>query len=332
MSRQNKLCDEAGSDARGAEALLRVEHLTKYFPRGRARLRAVHDVSLDLKPGETLGVVGESGCGKSTLARTIVRLNEPDQGKIYFDGVDFTALRGAALRQKRREVQMIFQDPLASLNPMMTVHRAIEDPLVIHRVGTPRERAQRVNELLNVVGLDVAAANAFPFEFSGGQQQRIGIARALALNPKLLICDEPVSALDVSIQAQILRLLRDLQQRLGISYLFISHNLAVVEHLSDKIAVMYLGAVVETAAAEDLFKAPAHPYTRALMSSVLRIPKPGQKPVAIQPLSGEVPSPVNPPPGCPFHTRCSLAVERCRKEVPVLRTVASGHAAACHLA
>lgn len=312
-------------------AMLRVEHLSKSFTWGRTRLRAVHDVSLQIQPGETLGVVGESGCGKSTLARTIIRLFEPDEGRVWFDGSDFTALKGEALRSKRRDIQMISQDPLASLNPMMTIRQALEDPLIIHRVGTPAERRERVNELLEWVGLDRAAANAFPFDFSGGQQQRIAIARALALNPKLLICDEPVSALDVSIQAQILRLLRDLQQRLGLTYLFISHNLAVIEHLSDTIAVMYLGSIVELAEAADLFRAPAHPYTRALIESVLRIPKPGQERWQPRPLSGEVPSAASPPSGCPFRTRCPLAIDRCREDVPRLRPVASGHLAACHL-
>jgi peptide/nickel transport system ATP-binding protein len=257
--------------------LLRVEHLSKYFPRGRERFAAVQDVSVELMPGETLGIVGESGSGKSTLSRCIVRLYEPDEGRVFFDGVDFTALAPRALREKRRDMQMIFQDPLASLNPMMTVSQAIEDPLVIHQAGSARERARRVQELLELVGLDPAAANAFPFEFSGGQQQRIGIARALALNPKLLICDEPVSALDVSIQAQILRLLQDLQAQLGLAYLFISHNLAVIEHMSDHIAVMYEGQVVEYASAEEIFRAPKQEYTRTLIESVPYIPRPGGK-------------------------------------------------------
>jgi peptide/nickel transport system ATP-binding protein len=261
----------------GQAPLLRVEQLSKYFPRGRTRFAAVQDVSVELLPGETLGIVGESGSGKSTLARCIIRLYDPDQGRVFFDGVDFTALTTRALREKRRDMQMIFQDPLASLNPMMTVARAIEDPLIIHNVGTPRERARRVHELLELVGLDPAAANAFPFEFSGGQQQRIGIARALALNPKLLICDEAVSALDVSIQAQILRLLQDLQAQLGLTYLFISHNLAVVEHMSDRIAVMYQGQVVEYAPVEEIFRAPRQAYTRTLIESVPYIPRPNRK-------------------------------------------------------
>jgi peptide/nickel transport system ATP-binding protein len=263
--------------AGGQGPLLRVEHLTKYFARGRTRFAAVQDVSVELPAGETLGIVGESGSGKSTLSRCIVRLYEPEEGKVFFDGADFTALSPRALREKRRDIQMIFQDPLASLNPMMTVQRAIEDPLIIHNVGTTRERARRVQELLELVGLDTAAANAFPFEFSGGQQQRIGIARALALNPKLLICDEPVSALDVSIQAQILRLLQDLQAQLGLAYLFISHNLAVIEHMSNRIAVMYQGQVVEYATAEEIFRSPTQAYTRALIESVPYIPRPGGK-------------------------------------------------------
>ncbi|HBW50015.1 MAG TPA: ABC transporter ATP-binding protein [Herpetosiphon sp.] len=241
--------------------------------RDKSRFAAVEDVSVTLNAGETLGIVGESGSGKSTLSRCIIRLYDPEKGRIFFDGIDFTGLSNKALRLKRRDIQMIFQDPLASLNPMMTVHSAIEDPMLIHNVGTARERTKRVHELLELVGLDVGAANAFPFEFSGGQQQRIGIARALALNPKLLICDEAVSALDVSIQAQILRLLQDLQKQLGLAYLFISHNLAVVEHMSDQIAVMYHGKVVEYDTVEEIFRAPKQEYTRNLIDSVPKIPR-----------------------------------------------------------
>jgi peptide/nickel transport system ATP-binding protein len=273
----NKSTFNAHTSANGKEPLLRVEHVTKYFPRGRTRFAAVQDASVELMPGETLGIVGESGSGKSTLSRCIVRLYDPEEGTIWFDGINFTALNAKALREKRRDIQMIFQDPLASLNPMMTVAQAIEDPLIIHKVGTQRERQRRVHELLELVGLDTAAANAFPFEFSGGQQQRIGIARALALNPKLLICDEPVSALDVSIQAQILRLLQDLQEQLGLSYVFISHNLAVIEHMSDRIAVMYQGKVVEYAPAEEIFRAPKEEYTRTLIESVPFIPRPNKQ-------------------------------------------------------
>jgi peptide/nickel transport system ATP-binding protein len=259
----------------GTGPLLRAEHVTKYVPRGKTRFAAVQDVSVELHAGETLGIVGESGSGKSTLSRCIIHLYEPDEGKVFFDGEDFTALGTNALRKKRQNMQMIFQDPLASLNPMMTVAAAIEDPMIIHKVGTARERGRRVQELLELVGLDPAAANAFPFEFSGGQQQRISIARTLALNPKLLICDEAVSALDVSIQAQILRLLQDLQQQLGLAYLFISHNLAVVEHMSDRIAVMYQGQVVEYAPTEEIFRAPKQAYTHTLIDSVPYIPRPG---------------------------------------------------------
>src|SRR5215212_6519135 len=261
--------------ADGQGPLLRADHISKYFLRGGTRFKAVDDVSVEVSAGETLGIVGESGSGKSTLARAIIRLYDPEEGRVFFDGLDFTALSPRALREKRKDIQMIFQDPLASLNPMMTVQRTIEDPLIIHKAGTARERAQRVQELLELVGLDPAAANAFPFEFSGGQQQRIGIARALALNPKLLICDEAVSALDVSIQAQILRLLQDLQHQLGLAYLFISHNLAVVEHMSDRIAVMYQGKVVEYAPVEEIFAAPKQEYTRTLIDSVPYIPRPG---------------------------------------------------------
>ncbi len=261
------------STPKSGQPLLKVEGVSKYFMRDKSRFAAVEDVSVTLNAGETLGIVGESGSGKSTLSRCIIRLYDPEKGRIFFDGVDFTSLSPKALRNKRRDIQMIFQDPLASLNPMMTVHSAIEDPMIIHNVGSARERTKRVHELLELVGLDVGAANAFPFEFSGGQQQRIGIARALALNPKLLICDEAVSALDVSIQAQILRLLQDLQKQLGLTYLFISHNLAVVEHMSDQIAVMYHGKVVEYANVEEIFRAPKQEYTRNLIDSVPKIPR-----------------------------------------------------------
>ena len=265
MSPNNSLSDD--------EVLLRVERLSKYFQRGRGRFAAVEEVSLELRAGQTLGVVGESGSGKSTLSRCIIRLYEPDAGRIWFDGADFTALRPRALREQRKNIQMIFQDPLASLNPMMTVSQAIADPLLIHGLGTARHRAKRAAELMELVGLDTAAANAFPFEFSGGQQQRIAIARALALNPRLLICDEAVSALDVSIQAQILRLLQDLQKQLGLAYLFISHNLAVVEHMSDHIAVMHGGRVVESAPTAEIFRAPRQEYTRMLIASVPMSPR-----------------------------------------------------------
>ena len=255
------------------EPLLRVERVSKYFQRDGGRFAAVEDVSLELHAGQTLGVVGESGSGKSTLSRCIIRLYEPDEGRVWFNGGDFTALKPRALREQRKNMQMIFQDPLASLNPMMTVMQAIADPLLIHGLGTSRHRAKRAAELMELVGLDAAAANAFPFEFSGGQQQRIAIARALALNPRLLICDEAVSALDVSIQAQILRLLQDLQKQLGLAYLFISHNLAVVEHMSDQIAVMYGGKVVESAPTAEIFRSPQQEYTRMLIASVPMIPR-----------------------------------------------------------
>ncbi len=259
----------------GDGPLLRAEHISKYFLRGGTPFKAVDDISVEVSAGQTLGIVGESGSGKSTLSRCIIRLYDPDEGKVFFDGVDFTALSPNALREKRKDIQMIFQDPLASLNPMMTVARAIEDPLIIHKVGNARERSRRVQELLEVVGLDPAAANAFPFDFSGGQQQRIGIARALALNPKVLICDEAVSALDVSIQAQILRLLQDLQAQFGLAYLFVSHNLAVVEHMSDQLAVMHQGKLVEYGPVEEIFAAPKQEYTRTLIDSVPYIPRPG---------------------------------------------------------
>ena len=311
--------------------LVEVRGLRKSFPRGRKRLRAVDGVSLSIRAGETLGLVGESGSGKSTLGRCILRLIEPDAGEVYFDGVDLRRLSPEALRAKRRDMQIIFQDPLASLNPQMSVGQAIEDPLAIHRIGTPAERRAIVDELLEAVGLGRQYRYAFPHELSGGQQQRVCIARALALRPRFIVCDEPVSALDVSIQAQILALLKELRERLGLSYLFISHELGVVRYFSDRVAVMYLGRVVEMAPKEALFREPLHPYTRALISAVPRLPRDGQRIRRFETLSGEIPSPIDLPRGCRFHPRCPVAKVVCREVEPELEEVAPGHWVACHL-
>ncbi len=320
-----------------APPLLSARSLTKHFPirkgllgRAAGRVRAVDDVSFDLSPGEVFSVVGESGSGKSTLARCILRLEEPTSGKVAFDGRDFLALRGRALREARRHIQVVFQDPYGSLNPRMTVGAAVEEPLIIHRAGGRAARQARVADLLRRVGLDPRDAARYPHEFSGGQRQRVCIARALALDPKLVVLDEPVSALDVSVQAQVVNLLRDLRDELGLAYLFIAHGLPVVEHLSDTVAVMYLGRFCEVGPAARVFGRPLHPYTRALLAAA---PDPDPAvPKAPAPLSGEIPSPADPPPGCRFHTRCPLAVARCRAEVPELRELSEGHRAACHLA
>jgi oligopeptide/dipeptide ABC transporter ATP-binding protein len=287
-------------------------------------------VSLHIRPGETLGLVGESGCGKSTLGKTLARLYKPTAGSIRFDGREISGHSRRQLQPIRREIQMVFQDPYESLNPRQTVGSILEEPFTIHRLGTKTERRQWVAELLEKVGLPKTALNRFPFEFSGGQRQRIGIARALALKPRLIICDEAVSALDVSIQSQILNLLLDLQKELGLAYLFISHDLAVVKHVSDRIAIMYLGRIVETGDAETLYRSPAHPYTQALLSAI-PVPDPLHKSQR-QLLEGDVPSPIHPPQGCHFHTRCPHAEDRCRAETPHLRQASStGHSKACHL-
>jgi oligopeptide/dipeptide ABC transporter ATP-binding protein len=299
----------------------------------RAVLRAVTDVDLEIAPGETLGLVGESGCGKSTLGRTLIRLLEPTGGTIKFEGKDVTELSQRAMRPLRRKMQMIFQDPYASLNPRMTVGNAIAEPLAIHGLAkTTRDREARVQELLAKVGLRAEAARRYPHEFSGGQRQRIGIARALAVRPRFIVCDEPISALDVSIQAQIVNLLQDLQEAEQLTYLFISHDLKIVQHVCDRVAVMYLGRIVELAEAKTLYREPKHPYTQALLSAVPRVDAASKRERII--LQGDVPSPLAPPPGCPFHPRCPVKnkPEACYKELPKLRVLANGSRAACHVA
>jgi oligopeptide transport system ATP-binding protein len=329
-----------------AEApLLEVRQLKVYFPITRGivverhvgDVRAVDEVTLTLRRGETLGLVGESGCGKSTMGRAILRLYRPTAGRIIFDGQDITTLEGAALRSVRRRMQMIFQDPYASLNPRMTVGGIVGEPLDIHSLGTRNERRQRVEQLFEIVGLDPSYAERYPHEFSGGQRQRVGVARALAVNPDLIVADEPVSALDVSIQAQIVNLLERLQVQFRLTYLFIAHDLSVVRHISDRIAVMYLGRIVELAPSRELYDAPRHPYTVALISAV-PIPDPAVESRRRRIiLTGDVPNPAAPPPGCHFHTRCWLRERlgnpaECVEVEPQLRTLDSGHEVACHFA
>jgi len=315
--------------------LLEVKHLKKHFPikggvfsKTIGYVYAVDDINFTLEKGETLGLVGESGCGKSTTGRTILRLIEPTDGMISFEGQDITHLDKGAMRALRREMQIIFQDPYASLNPRMTVGSIIGEPLEIHRIAKGSEKEERVASLLQKVGLRAEDMRKYPHEFSGGQRQRIGIARALALNPKLIVCDEPVSALDVSIQAQVINLLEDLQAEFGLSYLFIAHNLNVVEHISNRVAVMYLGQIVELASDEELYKNPQHPYTEALLSAV-PIPDPTVKKKRII-LEGDVPSPINPPQGCHFHTRCMYKDKICEEVEPEFKDIGGGHWVACH--
>jgi len=319
-------------------SLLKVKNLKVHFPvkpglfsRVRESVKAVDNVSFSIAPGETLGLVGESGCGKSTLGRAIMRLVEPTAGEIFLGGEEITRMNGAELRSRRRKFQMIFQDPFSSLNPRMTVEEIVGEALDIHQLTDSRSaRKKRIAELLAAVGLDAVYAQRYPHEFSGGQRQRIGIARALAVEPEIIICDEPVSALDVSVQAQIINLLRDLQQQRGLAYLFIAHDLAVVEHISRRVMVMYLGKIVELADAKTLIRGPQHPYTQALISAVPEVEPDSKRQRIILP--GEVPSPIHPPGGCPFHPRCPIAEARCKTEIPLWREVSKNHFAACHLA
>ena len=328
------------SDNNERTPLLKVEHLSKEFPAesgmfakrfSKRVVSAVNDISFEIYPGETFGLVGESGCGKSTTGRTIMRLTKPTAGKVFFQGKDVAEMSKHEIKDMRREMQFIFQDPYASLNPRMTIGEIVSEPMTIHGVGTKEERIERVRELLDVVGLNPEHINRYPHEFSGGQRQRVGIARAFALKPKLIICDEPVSALDVSIQAQVINMFDELQESMGLTYLFIAHDILVVRHISDRIAVMYLGKLVELADAAEIYDSPLHPYTRSLMSAV---PQPDPKMARANKrivLSGDIPSPLNAPSGCPFRTRCPNAREICAQEMPPLKEESAGHFVACHL-
>ncbi|MDQ3749302.1 MAG: dipeptide ABC transporter ATP-binding protein, partial [Acidobacteriota bacterium] len=308
--------------------LVEVHNLFKHFPIENSDdvVKAVDGVSFDIFSGETLGLVGESGCGKSTVGKCLLRLYEPSSGEVLFEGQNLVGLPNKQMQLLRREMQIIFQDPYASLNPRLSILSTVSEPLKIHGIGSKTEQRERTAELLSKVGLDPNYMNRYPHEFSGGQRQRIGIARALALNPKLIICDEPVSALDVSVQAQVVNLLQDLQAEFGLTYLFISHGLAVVEHISQRVAVMYLGKIVEIAEGRELYDNPLHPYTKALLSAI-PVPNPKQKRERIV-LKGDVPTPINPPSGCRFRTRCPFAIERCAEVVPELREIKEGHFAA----
>ncbi|HET7581109.1 MAG TPA: dipeptide ABC transporter ATP-binding protein [Bacillales bacterium] len=315
--------------------LVEVKRLKKHFPVKKGwfgkneAVRAVDDVSFFIRKGETFGLVGESGCGKSTTGRMIMKLLTATEGEIWFDGQEISHLNDNQMRRIRKGLQMVFQDPYASLNPRMKIHEIVAEPLIIHEIGTRKRRQERVEELLDVVGLNSSHAERYPHEFSGGQRQRIGIARALAVNPKLIIADEPVSALDVSIQSQILNLLQDLQEQFRLTYLFISHDLSVVEHISDRIGVMYLGKLVETAGKKTLYEQPKHPYTKALLSSIPEANPRLKKEKVI--LKGDIPSPANPPHGCRFHTRCPDCMDICKTKKPELKEVSPGHHVSCHL-
>ena len=315
--------------------LLEVKNIKKWFPskkspfsKEKVYIKAVDGVSFTLNAGETLGVVGESGCGKSTMGRTVLRLLEPTEGQVFFEGKEYTALKDAELRKSRSELQIIFQDPYASLDPRMTIGDIIAEPLDIQLKLPAKERMERVLKTMERVGLNTRYINRYPHEFSGGQRQRIGIARAMVLNPKVVVCDEPVSALDVSIQAQVINLLKDLQEEMGMAYIFISHDLSVIKHISDRVAVMYLGHVVEIADKKDLYDHPMHPYTVALLSAI-PVPDRKHKKEKIV-LEGDLPSPANPPSGCVFHTRCYKAQEICKTQVPELKECGNGHCCACH--
>lgn len=317
------------------EALIEVQNLKKYFPLKRGilkktvgNIKAVDDVTFEIRKGETFGLVGESGSGKSTLGRTILRLQEPTSGKVLFEGQDLTNLSNPDLRKIRREMQIIFQDPFGSLNPRFTIEEIIGEMFRVHKIAAGKERDEKVCQLLELVGIDPNRRHYYPHEFSGGQRQRIGIARAIALNPKFILADEAVSALDVSVQAQVINLLKDIQDKLDLTYLFIAHGLNVVRYISNRVGVMYLGSLVEVAETDELFNHPAHPYTKALISTN-PVPNPYKRNEQIV-LKGEIPSPANPPSGCKFHTRCPIATERCRVETPLFQEVAPGHQAACH--
>jgi peptide/nickel transport system ATP-binding protein len=319
------------------KVLLEVEHLKQYFPvkrdsvfKPKTYVKAVDDISFKLNEGETLSIVGESGCGKSTTGRAILRLDEPTDGKVYYSGQNILDLNKKEMRKLRGDLQVIFQDPFASLNPRQTIKQILNEAMAIQEVVEKPKRMERIDELLGLVGLPSEALDRYPHEFSGGQRQRIGIARALAVNPKLIICDEAVSALDVSIQAQILNLLKKLQKQFKLTFLFISHDLSVVRHISDRVMVMYLGKVVEVADKRELFDSPFHPYTKALLSSI-PVPNPSIKGERIL-LKGDVPSPINPPSGCRFHTRCPFATDKCKTEEPELREIDNNHFVSCHFA
>lgn len=313
------------------ETFIKVKNLSKSFTIQKKTLHAVRNVNLHIHRGETLGLVGESGCGKTTVGRSIMRLYEPSSGNVLFDGIDLSILPRRALKKTRQRMQMIFQDPYASLNPRMTVQEIIAEPLEIHNLCKRGDYYRRCQELLEIVGLNPNHLSRFPHEFSGGQRQRIGIARALAVEPEFIVCDEPISALDVSVQAQVVNLLRELQQKMNLTYLFIAHDLAMVRYISDRVAVMYLGQIVEIATSDDLYKTPKHPYTQALLASI-PIPDPvveRERPRVV--VKGELPNPLSPPKGCAFHTRCPKAKEVCRLKEPRLQQVAPGHFTACHL-